>query len=248
MTYLKLRSRTATRIACSVCAAAVLSAPLTGIMASTFAFANSDNLVQTENEQLRTDIYESMKSNIIKQETLIADKLTKNTTQPEKTRAFTKIETPVRQTAEEEQAFIEEKHITLAHHEATPQTTKTLDEYCNDASRVEKSANGNYENQKSSQRLTPAAGVFNGPSGKETYYNLNMGGVIYLMRYLGYSEQEYPYWVRDDGVRMFGDYVMVAADLNLRPKGTILESSLGTAIVVDTGALEPTQLDIAVNW
>ena len=68
---------------------------------------------------------------------------------------------------------------------------------------------------------------------------------------MGYSEEEYPYWVREDGVKMFGDYIMVAADLNIRPKGTILECSLGTAIVVDTGDFAKTnhtQLDVATSW
>lgn len=99
--------------------------------------------------------------------------------------------------------------------------------------------------------LTRTGGVFRGPSGKETYYNLNMNLVIQYMRDLGFSEEEYPYWVRDDGVKMFGDYVMVAADLSIRPKGTILETSLGTAIVCDTGTFAQTnhmQVDIAVNW
>ena len=103
----------------------------------------------------------------------------------------------------------------------------------------------------SSGSLTKKIGVFNGPSGKETYYNLPMGGVISIMRSLGYTEEEYPYWVRDDGVKMFGNYVMVAANLEIRPKGTILECSLGTAIVVDTGGFAShniEQLDIAVNW
>lgn len=103
----------------------------------------------------------------------------------------------------------------------------------------------------SSGHLTPASGVYNGPSGKETYYNLDMSGVISIMRSMGYSEEEYPYWVREDGVKMFGPYVMVAAELSSRPKGTILECSLGTAMVVDTGgfaANNPTQLDIATNW
>lgn len=94
-------------------------------------------------------------------------------------------------------------------------------------------------------------GTCNGPSGKETYYNLPMDGVIRIMRNMGYSEEEYPYWVREDGVKMFGDYIMVAADLNIRPKGTILECSLGTAIVVDTGDFAKTnhtQLDVATSW
>ena len=71
------------------------------------------------------------------------------------------------------------------------------------------------------------------------------------MRNLGYSEEEYPYWIREDGVKMFGDYIMVAANLDIRPKGTILECSLGTAIVCDTGDFaktNKTQLDIAVDW
>lgn len=94
-------------------------------------------------------------------------------------------------------------------------------------------------------------GTFNGPSGKETYYNLDMNGVIDIMRNMGYSEEEYPYWIREDGCKMFGDYIMVAADLKTRPKGTIIETSLGTAMVVDTGDFaktNPTQIDIATNW
>ena len=93
--------------------------------------------------------------------------------------------------------------------------------------------------------LTRMAGVNQGPSGKETYYNLNMSGVVSIMRNMGNTDQ---YWVRDDGVKMLGDYVMVAADLETHPRGSIVESSLGEAIVVDTGALEKEQLDIAVAW
>lgn len=99
--------------------------------------------------------------------------------------------------------------------------------------------------------LSKSKGVVNGPSGKETYYNLNMAKVINTMRKAGYSEEEYPYWIREDGVKMLGDYVMVAADFNTRPRGTILESSLGYAIVCDTGSFvktNPTQIDIAVSW
>ena len=87
-----------------------------------------------------------------------------------------------------------------------------------------------------------------GPSGNETYYNLDMSGVVSIMKGLGY---DYKYWVRDDGVKMYGDYVMCAADLNLRPKGTIVETSLGLGIVCDTGGFvdwDNTRLDIAVNW
>ena len=67
----------------------------------------------------------------------------------------------------------------------------------------------------------------------------------------GPSGKEYPYWIRNDGVKMFGPYVMVAANLDIRPKGTIIECSKGTAIVVDTGDFAKTnrmQLDIATLW
>lgn len=101
---------------------------------------------------------------------------------------------------------------------------------------------------QNSGSLNAAAGVHYGPSGKETYYNLNMDGVISGMRDLGNNDA---YWVRDDGVKMLGNYVMAAADYSTYPKGSIVESSLGQAIVVDTGGFAyggSTQLDIATAW
>lgn len=96
--------------------------------------------------------------------------------------------------------------------------------------------------------LTRSAGVNYGPSGKETYYNLDMSGVVGIMRSMGNND---PYWVRDDGAKMLGDYVMVAANLGVHPRGSLVETSLGTGIVCDTGGFaagNPTQLDIATNW
>lgn len=107
------------------------------------------------------------------------------------------------------------------------------------------------EYQYEGKVLSPRAGRIQGPSGQETYYNLPMEGVVRSMRNRGYSEEEYPYWVRSDGCKMLGPYIMVAANLEIRPKGTILQCSLGTAIVADTGGFakkNPTQLDVAVNW
>ncbi len=91
-------------------------------------------------------------------------------------------------------------------------------------------------------------GTVAGPNGKETYYNLDMTGVVWIMESLGY---DYDYWVREDGVKMYGPFIMVAADLSLRPRGSIIKTSLGWAMVCDTGEFtnwNPTQLDIAVNW
>ena len=96
--------------------------------------------------------------------------------------------------------------------------------------------------------LNKRAGTITGPSGKETYYNLNMSGVVNIMRNMGNSDK---YWVRDDGVKMLGDYVMVAANLDTHPRGSIVDSSLGKAIVCDTGTFaysNPNQLDVAVSW
>ena len=96
--------------------------------------------------------------------------------------------------------------------------------------------------------LSRSAGTVIGPSGKETYYNLNMTGVVNIMRRMGNEDE---YWVREDGCKMLGDYIMVAANLNVHPRGSIVDTSLGEAIVCDTGgfaARNPHQLDIAVNW
>lgn len=91
-------------------------------------------------------------------------------------------------------------------------------------------------------------GTVMGPSGKETYYNLDMSGVIQIMRGMGNTDE---YWVREDGCKMLGDYIMCAANLSVHPRGSLVESSLGTCIVCDTGgfaAYNPNQLDIAVTW
>ena len=96
--------------------------------------------------------------------------------------------------------------------------------------------------------LSRGRGTIQGPSGKETYYNLNMSGVVSIMRRMGY---DYEYWVRDDGVKMFGNYVMIAANLNIRPRGSLVQTSLGMGMVCDTGTFakrNPTQIDIATSW
>lgn len=88
--------------------------------------------------------------------------------------------------------------------------------------------------------LTPSKGTvwFNGH--KETYYNLDMSGVIANAHAMGLQGG---YWVRGDGVKMFGNYVIVAAQL---AKGTIVETSLGTGIVLDY--CPAGTYDLAVTW
>ena len=100
-------------------------------------------------------------------------------------------------------------------------------------------------------RITKERGGYMGPSGRETYYNLKMDLCVSYMRDLGYDEITYPYWIRDDGAKMLGIYVMCAANWKIRPKGTIIPTSLGDAIVVDTGEFVldyPNGVDLAVDW
>lgn len=94
--------------------------------------------------------------------------------------------------------------------------------------------------------LTPESGVnYNAQGILETYYCLPMDGVVDWMHSLGYEGE---YWVRDDGVKMFGQYVMVAAEYEQFPKGSIVETSLGTGIVCDTGLGGYDWFDIATSW
>ena len=100
-------------------------------------------------------------------------------------------------------------------------------------------------------KTTKQNGGVMGPSGRETYYNLNMKNCVANMRKRGYDEKRYPVWERDDGAKMFGHYVMIAANWKIRPLGTIVETSIGWGIVVDTGEFVkdyPRGIDLAVNW
>lgn len=98
--------------------------------------------------------------------------------------------------------------------------------------------------------LTKSCGRFEGPWGTETYYNLPMGLCIKYMGDYGYSMADY--WVREDGVKMLGRYVMCAANLHKYPRGSVVQTSLGAALVVDTGTFtvngSGVDFDICVTW
>lgn len=96
--------------------------------------------------------------------------------------------------------------------------------------------------------LNPYDGLNHGPSGEETFYNDDIDYVVGRMRRKGNTDT---YWIREDGVRMLGDYVMVAANLDVHPRGSFVKTSLGTGIVCDTGGFakdHPQRLDIATVW
>lgn len=88
--------------------------------------------------------------------------------------------------------------------------------------------------------LTPSSGVCWFNNHKETYYNLDMSGVVANAKNMGI---EGDYWVRGDGVKMYGSYVIVAAQMD---KGTIIETSLGTGIVLDW--CQAGTVDLATSW
>lgn len=88
--------------------------------------------------------------------------------------------------------------------------------------------------------LTQSSGVNYYNGNKETYYNLDMSGVIANAQAMGIQGN---YWVRSDGVKMYGDYVIVAAQMN---KGSIIQTSLGAGIVLDW--CPAGTIDIATTW
>lgn len=92
----------------------------------------------------------------------------------------------------------------------------------------------------SSDGLTQSSGVYYYGGRKETYYNLDMGNIVLNAQALGIQGD---YWIRNDGVKMYGDYVIVASQDR---KGTIIETSLGTGIVLDY--CPAGTIDIATNW
>lgn len=100
----------------------------------------------------------------------------------------------------------------------------------------------------STDGLTASGGVNYYGEQKETYYNLDMNNVVNNAQANGIEGE---YWVRDDGVKMMGDKVIVAANQEVHPYGSTVETSMGTGIVLDTGGFasgNPTQVDIATDW
>lgn len=96
--------------------------------------------------------------------------------------------------------------------------------------------------------LTIQSGVFYFGDQKETYYNLDMSAIV---RIAHDRDIKGDYWVREDGCKMLGEFIMVAANYDVHPYGSVVETSLGTGIVVDTGGFasyNSTQIDIAVSW
>ena len=98
-------------------------------------------------------------------------------------------------------------------------------------------------------------GVYEGVNGIEGYSNYDVSLAVNTARQCGYTKDEYPYWVREDGCYMLGDYIICAADYKKYPYGTIVETALGKGIVIDTGGTVCEDyreyykdIDLATNW
>ena len=87
-------------------------------------------------------------------------------------------------------------------------------------------------------RLTPSGGVFNGPSGKETYYSQRVlpgDGLNIPGRNVA----------ADGTIRDAEGYIVIASDV--LSKGSITQTSLGTGKVYDTG-VGHAGVDIYTDW
>ena len=94
--------------------------------------------------------------------------------------------------------------------------------------------------------LTAKIGTIQYNGHKETWYNLNMRRVV------ARSDEDLnltdAYWVRDDGVKMYGPFVIVAADKTI-PRYSLVDTSLGIGITLDTHTTgDPNHYDIATDW
>ena len=102
--------------------------------------------------------------------------------------------------------------------------------------------------------LTRDGGVFYYNGHRETWYNLDMSNCVETLRRANYiyaDEEAYPVLTRPDGVKMFGVYVMCAANLDIHPRGSLVQTSKGLGIVVDTGDFVqdyPDAIDICTSW
>lgn len=99
--------------------------------------------------------------------------------------------------------------------------------------------------------LTPMKGVNYYQGTKETYYNLPMDLVVMYARQRIEGMENAEYWIDENGCKRLGDYIMVAANYDVHPYGSVFECSLGSCISVDTGGFalySPNQIDIATNW
>lgn len=148
---------------------------------------------------------------------------------------------------EDVQEVIEEEAVI---EETIEQTEEEIEKTEEDVEEIKEELKESKSNQTviTSGVLTKSGGVNWFDGHKETYYNLPMKKVVSNAQKKGIEGE---YWEREDGAKMLGDYIMIAADQSIHPYGSIVPTSLGDGIVVDTGTFiqtNPQQIDIAVTW
>lgn len=96
--------------------------------------------------------------------------------------------------------------------------------------------------------LTKKGGINTFEGHQESWYNLKMTKVIQRARANGITGV---YWENSDGLKMYGSYIIVAANYDIYPYGSLVNTSRGMGVVLDTGEFikkDPTMIDLAVAW
>lgn len=95
--------------------------------------------------------------------------------------------------------------------------------------------------------LTAKIGTINYAGHVETWYNLKMNKVVERAdNFYGLSDV---YGVREDGVKTYNGFVIVAADMSV-PYGTVVETSRGIGLVLDYHTIKNGEntFDLATSW
>ena len=97
--------------------------------------------------------------------------------------------------------------------------------------------------------LTARVGSFyNSETGfTEKYYNLPMKKVVAMADKA--MDVKDLYWIREDGVKMYGPWVICASHPSI-DRFTIIDTSLGEGIILDRHTVldDPDLIDIATTW
>ena len=96
--------------------------------------------------------------------------------------------------------------------------------------------------------LTKKGGINTFEGHQESWYNLKMTKVIQRAQANGVTGV---YWENSDGLKMYGSYIIVAANYDIYPYGSLVNTSRGIGIVLDTGEFikkNPAMIDLAVAW
>lgn len=94
--------------------------------------------------------------------------------------------------------------------------------------------------------LSAAKGINSFMGHQECWYNLPMENIIEQAN-LVFGEN--PYWIREDGVKMYGPFVICAGKSSRY--GEVIDTSLGKGLILDTGDFvkeDPDKIDIATAW